>query len=105
MEAMKVNAKTTVFNVPGYRVGTKTGTAKRWNSTCGCWDGYTTSVIGIAPVEDPQILAYVVIDRPRNGSSGQVVAGPAWHDIMSIAAPRYGVPASTTKPPALPVAP
>jgi len=105
MEAMKVNASSNVFDVTGYRVGTKTGTAKKWNTACNCWKGQTASVMGIGPVENPRLLVYVVIDNPRATQSGMATAGPAWRDIMSIALPRYGVAPSTTKPPALPIAP
>ena len=105
MEAMKVNSGSTVFDVTGYRVGTKTGTAKKWNTGCNCWRGLTTSVMGIAPVEAPQLLTYVVIDNPRQAGSGLSASGPAWRDIMSVALPRYGVPPSVTKPPPLPIAP
>ena len=105
MEGMAVNSGTNIFKVPGYRVGTKTGTAKLYKASCHCFSGYTTSTIGIAPVEDPQLLVYVVIQDPQVGASGQEVAGPAWKDIMTVALGRYAIPASTTKAPALPVRP
>ena len=105
MEAMAVNAPRGVFAVPGYRVGTKTGTAKLYNSDCRCFRGYTTSTIGVGPVEEPQLLVYVVINNPRNGSSGQAVAGPAWKSVMTVALARYAIAPSTTKTPDLPVGP
>jgi cell division protein FtsI (penicillin-binding protein 3) len=63
------------------------------------------STIGIAPVENPKILVYVVIDNPREGDTGKYVAGPAYQDIMSLALPRYGVPPSKKKAPDLPIFP
>jgi len=105
METMTVNAAASTFSVPGYRVGTKTGTSQIWNTSCGCFKGTTASVIGIAPVENPQILVYVIMNDPRGGVLGAVAAAPAWKQVMAIAASRYGVPPSTTKPPALPVKP
>jgi cell division protein FtsI (penicillin-binding protein 3) len=105
MEAMEVNTSSSVFDIDGYRSGTKTGTARKFNSKCNCFKGLVVSTVGIAPAENPQLLAYVVIDEPQQGTSGQGVAGPAYQDIMSIALARYSVPPSTTKSPKLPIYP
>ncbi len=53
--------------VPGYRVAGKTGTAEKINPETGLrWEGkYLVSFIGCAPVDDPQIVVYVVIDEPN----------------------------------------
>lgn len=48
--------------VPGYRVGGKTGTAEKIPRGEG---RYLVSFIGCAPVDDPQIVVYVVIDEPN----------------------------------------
>lgn len=49
----------------GYRIGGKTGTAE--HSGAGKID-YVVSFMGFAPVDDPQIAIYVVIDRPNVAS-------------------------------------
>ncbi|MDR1851445.1 MAG: penicillin-binding protein 2 [Propionibacteriaceae bacterium] len=105
METMAQNNGAHTFDVDGYRVGAKTGTSKRLNLTTGKYEGYVTSTISVAPVEDPQYLVYVVVDNPREAEYGATVAGPAEQDIMSIVLPRYGVAPSTEKAPKLPVAP
>lgn len=105
MEAMVQSSAAKTFTVDGYRTGAKTGTSKKLDPSCGCFRGLVTSTIGVGPVEDPQILVYVVIDKPRRGSTGGAVAGPAYQQIMSVALPRYGVAQSTTKAPKLPVEP
>jgi stage V sporulation protein D (sporulation-specific penicillin-binding protein) len=53
--------------VPGYLTGGKTGTAEKINPETGQrWDGkYVVSFIGAAPINDPQIVIYVVIDEPN----------------------------------------
>jgi cell division protein FtsI (penicillin-binding protein 3) len=99
MEAMAANSTSHTFDVPGYRVGAKTGT---WKKPSGA---IVASTVGVAPVEDPQYLVYVVVDEPKTGGSGQSVAGPAERDIMSLVLPRYGVPPSKKKTPKYPVAP
>jgi cell division protein FtsI (penicillin-binding protein 3) len=50
-----------------------------------------TSFAGFAPLDDPQILTYVVISNPRNGDTGTTTAVPAYRDIMTMALPRYSV--------------
>jgi cell division protein FtsI (penicillin-binding protein 3) len=74
-----------------YTTGGKTGTAQRADTRCGCYRGYVTSFVGFAPLDDPQILTYVVISNPRAGDTGSVTAAPAYRDIMNIALPRYSV--------------
>ena len=74
-----------------YTTGGKTGTAQRADTKCGCYRGYVTSFVGFAPLDDPQILTYVVISNPRAGDTGSVTAAPAYRDIMNIALPRYSV--------------
>jgi cell division protein FtsI (penicillin-binding protein 3) len=74
-----------------YSSGGKTGTAQRADTSCGCYRGYVTSFVGFAPLDDPQILTYVVINNPRAGDTGSVTAAPAYRDIMNMALPRYSV--------------
>ncbi|MDO5534092.1 MAG: penicillin-binding protein 2 [Propionibacteriaceae bacterium] len=76
--------------IPGYRSGSKTGTA-RLTSAAGGYEGQVASIVGVAPVEDPQILVYVLIARPDTLGAGLGMAGPVYRDIMSLALPRYGV--------------
>lgn len=68
-ETMKGYMQDTVDNgtaksaaVEGYTVGGKTGTAEKLPRDK---KRYITSFIGFAPVEDPQVLVYVVIDEPK----------------------------------------
>jgi cell division protein FtsI (penicillin-binding protein 3) len=93
------------FDVSGYRIGAKTGTSKKYNSSCNCFKGLVTSAVAVAPVENPQVLVYVVIDSPKKGASGSAVAAPVVQKLTSLALARYAVPQSTTKAPKLPVKP
>ncbi len=47
--------------VEGYAIGGKTGTAEKFPRGNG---KYLISFIGFAPVEDPQVVVYVVVDEP-----------------------------------------
>jgi cell division protein FtsI (penicillin-binding protein 3) len=79
------------LKVEGYRSGGKTGTAQRADPTCGCYNGYVTSYAAFAPVDDPRILTYVVVTKPRAGDTGTGTAAPVVRDLMSVALPRYSV--------------
>jgi len=48
--------------VEGYSMGGKTGTAEKFPRGQG---NYVLSYIGFAPVDDPEVLVYVVIDEPN----------------------------------------
>lgn len=48
--------------VEGYSIGGKTGTAEKLPRGNG---KYMISFIGFAPVEDPQVVVYVVVDEPN----------------------------------------
>ncbi len=99
--ASKVGASR--FPIEGYRTAAKSGTAERIDPTCKCYSGYVASFVGVAPVEDPQILVYIVVDRPQGQYQGSQVAAPAYKDIMRVALQRYGVLPSTMAAPVKPI--
>ncbi len=78
------------LNIAGYRTGTKTGTARISGSGSG-YKGQVASIVGVGPVEDPQVLVYVLIGRPDTSGAGLGMAGPVYRDLMALALPRYGV--------------
>lgn len=47
--------------IPGYNIGGKTGTAEKLPRGTG---NYLVSFIGYAPVENPQVICYVIVDEP-----------------------------------------
>ncbi len=72
--------------IPGYRVGGKTGTAQVINLECGCYDGSTIgSFIGMAPIEQPELVVGVTIVKPQVQQMGGEVAGPVFRDVMTYA--------------------
>ncbi len=89
--------------IPGYRTAGKSGTAQRFDPACKCYNGYTSSFVGVAPAEDPQILVYVVLDQPTNGNLGSKLALPVVNNVLQAALPRYNVLPSTTPAPELPL--
>ncbi|MBE0447693.1 MAG: penicillin-binding protein 2 [Actinobacteria bacterium] len=69
--------------VLGYRVGGKTGTAQKVkvNERGYEKDKYIASFIGIAPIQDPQLVISVVIDEPQESIYGGSVAAPVFSKI------------------------
>lgn len=90
-------------NIPGYLVAGKTGTANRFDETCGCYSGYTASFIGMAPADDPQLVVAVILQDPKNNYYGGAAAGPVFKDVMTYALQQRGVAPSTTPPANLPL--
>jgi cell division protein FtsI (penicillin-binding protein 3) len=84
------SGKTAALRLDGYTSGGKTGTAQRGTRTG--YKGYITSYIGYAPLNDPQIMTYVVVNNPKGADpTGTQVAAPVYRDIMQYALPRYSV--------------
>lgn len=77
--------------IPGYRIGGKTGTAYKIEAG-GYVKKYITSFIGLAPIDDPKLIVAVVIDEP-NGSThyGGTVAGPVFSKIMGSSLKMIGI--------------
>ncbi|MBK5253464.1 MAG: PASTA domain-containing protein [Peptostreptococcaceae bacterium] len=67
--------------IPGYRVGGKSGTAYIANES-----GYSTdtnsSFICMAPMNDPQIVVLVIVDTPKGSYYGAATAGPPAKEIL-----------------------
>ncbi|MDO5618457.1 peptidoglycan D,D-transpeptidase FtsI family protein [Kocuria sp.] len=85
--------------VPGYRAGGKSGTAEAPGDQGG-YDGYTTSFVGMAPMEDPQYVVAVTLQRPQ-GEVRTIGASGVFSQIMGDVLKHYGVSPSTTEPVAL----
>lgn len=81
------------INVPGYRVGGKTGTAE--SPTAGGFSGYTASFVGMAPMENPEYVVLVTVQHPQGNIYG-VTQGPVFNSVMGQVLQTYQVPPSTT---------
>lgn len=78
MEAMIQNTKTAY--VKGYRIAGKSGTSQVKNQT----GQYVSSFIGVAPADDPEIAAFVLVDHPTaNGYYASTVCGPFLATLVS----------------------
>ncbi len=73
--------------IDGYRIGGKTGTAQRAINGTYAGNGYILSFIGIAPIDDPQIVLYIAMDNPKNcvqygGTTAAPIARKMLVDIL-----------------------
>jgi cell division protein FtsI/penicillin-binding protein 2 len=81
MLAETLDAEASMAIVNGYDIAGKTGTAQIPTER-GYDDRWTiASFIGWAPVEDPQFMVLVRIDKPEISPWGSVVAAPIFRDI------------------------
>ncbi|WP_040715503.1 penicillin-binding transpeptidase domain-containing protein [Paenibacillus daejeonensis] len=88
--------------IDGYRIAGKTGTAQKAagpGQKGYSANKYLVSFIGYAPVEDPKIVVYVVVDEPQeiDGRSvgGGSVAAPIFREIVEKSLLHMGVAPTT----------
>lgn len=67
--------------VAGYRIGGKTGTSEDGVNT----NKYVTSFLGVAPIEDPQVVMLITLYNPtgEGGHQGGGVAAPVGGQVFS----------------------
>ncbi|MCS7349923.1 peptidoglycan D,D-transpeptidase FtsI family protein [Thermoflexus sp.] len=98
MLAAVIEREAVKARVPGYRMAGKTGTAQI--PTPLGYDPRETiaSFVGFGPVEDPQVLILVKLDRPRRSPWGSEEAAPVFARIAARILPLLGVPPSASGP-------
>ncbi|MBU2178160.1 MAG: peptidoglycan glycosyltransferase FtsI [Gammaproteobacteria bacterium] len=78
--------------VPGYRVGGKTGTAKKAIAG-GYGDDYIGSFVGIGPISQPRLACVVIINEPSGDYyGGGEVAAPVFSAVMGAAMQLLNLP-------------
>ncbi len=72
------------YAVDGYKVGGKTGTAQKIDSTNRyAEDKFIYSFVGFAPADKPELLVYVAVDEPDiSGVPSSVFVGKIFRDVM-----------------------
>lgn len=87
--------------IPGYRIGGKTGTARKVPYS---EQAYISSFVGVLPLEAPKICIYVWIDNPRAQYLGGQVAAPVFKNIAEAAIKIFHIqPSEEIKTQATPV--
>ncbi|MBX0298832.1 penicillin-binding protein 2 [Cryobacterium sp. 1639] len=86
------------WEIPGYRVAAKTGTAQMPDGEGGYTKGYLVSVSGFAPADDPQYVVSVSLADPVNMNSSAASA-PVFQEVMSQVLKKYrAVPSGAAAP-------
>lgn len=76
------------YAIPGYEVGGKTGTAEIPHPDrpgyLGGGSNYLFSFLGMAPIDDPEIIVYASVQHPKNlkGEYGSIAVSKLFNPIM-----------------------
>lgn len=79
--------------VSGYRVGGKTGTSQKMSKILSTGNShlYIGSYVGIAPIDDPEIAVFVMLDEPAGANYyGGIISAPVGSKIMTDILPYMG---------------
>ena len=79
--------------VSGYRVGGKTGTSQKAAEieATGNSHLYIGSYVGVAPIDDPEIAVFVMLDEPTGANYyGGVISAPVGSKVMADILPYLG---------------
>jgi cell division protein FtsI (penicillin-binding protein 3) len=80
-------------SIAGYRVGGKTGTARKQIGASYAANRYRALFVGMAPMSDPRLIVAVMIDDPSGRAFyGGTVAGPVFSAVAGGALQLLGVP-------------
>jgi cell division protein FtsI (penicillin-binding protein 3) len=79
--------------ISGYTVAGKTGTSQKVDPELGTYgDEYVASFIGFAPATDPEYVTLIAVDEPETSYWGELVAVPAFRDVMGFTLGYFNVP-------------
>jgi cell division protein FtsI/penicillin-binding protein 2 len=81
MLALSLEEESSLALLPGYRLAGKTGTAQI--PTDYGYDGFHTnaSFIGWGPVDDPQFMVYIWLERPSTSIWSSETAAPVFSQV------------------------
>lgn len=98
LESVVVTGTAKNAQVVGYRVGGKTGTSEKidvFDENGDPVDDKIVSFLGVAPMDDPQIVCLIALDTPSTDTgyyiSGGIMAAPTVRDVLSDVLPYLGI--------------
>ncbi|MBR7132186.1 MAG: PASTA domain-containing protein [Clostridia bacterium] len=86
--------------VAGYNIGAKTGTSQKLSKILSTGDSYLYigSCVTVAPIDDPEIAVFVMLDEPKGDKYyGGIISAPVNSKIMGDVLPYLGYEASYTE--------
>ena len=79
--------------ISGYTVAGKTGTSQKVDPKTGTYGNeYVASFVGFAPATDPEYVMLVAVDEPKTSYWGELVAVPAFRQVMEFTLGYFNVP-------------
>ncbi|MBN1524770.1 MAG: PASTA domain-containing protein [Spirochaetales bacterium] len=93
--ATETGGTATAAAIAGIRIASKTGTAQVPDLQHGGYsaENYIASILGLFPAEDPQIILYIVIQNPKEGSIfGSRIAAPLFKQATEEILFHYDIP-------------
>lgn len=74
--------------IEGYRIGGKTATSEKLPRGTG---KYISSFLGIAPIDDPKVMALILIDEPQGVYYGGTITAPVIRQVFENILPYMGI--------------
>jgi stage V sporulation protein D (sporulation-specific penicillin-binding protein) len=97
MEFVVEESGGTAAQIPGYRIGGKTGTAEKLDNGSYKTGKVVASMIAMAPMEDPQVCVLLIVDEPQGEKYGSTTAAPGVRDILTEVLRRLDIAPSYTQ--------
>lgn len=97
MEAVVLHGGGRNAQIPGYRVGGKSGTSQKLDSADE--KARIASFVAVAPIDDPQFLCLVCLDEPHSWTTaGGSLSAPVCAEVLEQTLVHRGVPRATEAP-------
>ena len=97
MEAVVLYGGGRNAQIPGYRVGGKSGTSQKLDSADE--KARIASFVAVAPIDDPQFLCLVCLDEPHSWTTaGGSLSAPVCAEVLEQTLVYRGVPRATEAP-------
>ncbi len=74
--------------IDGYHVGGKTGTA----NVEAEGNKVVASFVGVAPMDDPQLIILYIVENPKDSAFGSVAAAPGGKDVLEESLQYFNIP-------------
>ena len=97
MEAVVLHGGGRNAQIPGYRVGGKSGTSQKLDSADE--KARIASFVAVAPIDDPQFLCLICLDEPHSWTTaGGSLSAPVCAEVLEQTLVYRGVPRTTEAP-------